>query len=68
MQNDPHVFKNLASDPKHAAEMLRLGKCIPGNRAPHAPKSKDRILEYRDGVPIWEGKVISSDDPIPGMD
>lgn len=68
MKNDPHEFKNLANDPNYAAEITRLKKWIPQKQAPHLPKSKDRILEYRDGVPIWEGKPIRSDDPIPGIE
>jgi hypothetical protein len=68
MLNDPNEFKNLASDPKYAAEITRLKKWIPENQAPHVPKSKDRILEYRDGVPIWEGKPIHPKDPIPGIE
>ncbi len=68
LENDPNEFNNLASNPKHAAETERLSKWIPKNQAPHAPKSKDRILEYRDGVPIWEGKPILPDAPVPGIE
>ncbi len=68
MKSDPNEFKNLASDPNYAVEMVRLGKWIPENQAPHAPKSAARILEYRDGVPIWEGKPIHPKDPIPGIE
>lgn len=68
MRSDPNEFKNLASDPQYAVEITRLKKWVPENQAPHAPKSAARILEYRDGVPIWEGKVIRSNDPIPGIE
>jgi len=68
MESDPNEFKNLASDPEFTAEITRLKKWIPEKQAPHAPKSADRILEYRDGVPIWEGKPIHSKDPIPGIE
>lgn len=68
LESDPNEFKNLASDPAFAAEIARLKKWIPENQAPHVPKSADRILEYRDGVPIWEGKVIHPKDPIPGIE
>ncbi len=68
MLNDPNEFKNLASDPKYAAEIARLKIWIPKTQAPHAPKSADRILEYRDGLPIWEGKPIHPKDPIPGIE
>jgi arylsulfatase A-like enzyme len=68
MKSDPNEFKNLASDPKYAAEIARMIKWIPEKQAPHAPKSSDRILEYRDGLPIWEGKPIHPKDPIPGIE
>jgi choline-sulfatase len=68
MENDPNEFKNLAGDSKFNIEIARLKKWIPEKQAPHAPKSSDRILEYRDGLPIWEGKPIHSKDPIPGVE
>ena len=68
MGKDPHEFKNLAGDPSFAAQMERLRKWIPVHQAKHVPNSRDRILEYRDGVPIWEGKPIHPDDPIPEID
>jgi len=68
MKNDPHEFKNLASDPKYAGEITRLKKWIPEKQVTHAPGSASRILEYRDGVPIWEGKPILEKDPIPGIE
>jgi len=33
-QNDPHQFKNLASDPTHAATLARLQKHLPKNPKP----------------------------------
>lgn len=68
VQNDPHEFNNLASDSKYTAEIERLSKWIPKNQTPHAPNSAARILEYRDGLPVWEGKVIRPDDKIPGFE
>jgi hypothetical protein len=65
LQKDPHEFHNLAGDPAFAAEIARLSKWIPADQAPHVPGSASRILEYRNGVPIWEGKPIHPDDPIP---
>jgi arylsulfatase A-like enzyme len=66
--NDPDEFKNLAADPKFAAEIARLKKWIPQNQKPHIAGSQARILEYRDGIPIWEGKPIHPNDPIPEME
>jgi arylsulfatase A-like enzyme len=65
LQKDPHEFHNLAGDPAFAVEIARLGKWIPSDQAPHVPGSAARILEFRNGVPIWEGKPIHPDDPIP---
>lgn len=65
LENDPDEFHNLAANPKHTGEITRLKKWIPQNQKPHIAGSKDRILEYRDGIPIWEGKAIQKNDPIP---
>jgi arylsulfatase A-like enzyme len=65
MEKDPDEFKNLAGDPSFAAEIARLKKWIPTEQKPHVPGSRDRILEYRDGKPFWEGKEILPDDIIP---
>lgn len=65
MAKDPHEFKNLAADPAFAAEIVRLEKWIPEKQQPHAPRSAQRILEYRDGKPFWENKEIRPEDPIP---
>ncbi len=51
-----------------AAEISRLRKWIPQYQAPHAPGSAHRILEYKDGLPVWEGNAIRPSDPIPEMD
>ena len=45
--------------------MARLKKWIPAERKPHVPGSAARILEYRDGKPLWEGEIIRPEDPIP---
>lgn len=68
LENDPHEFKNLAGGIAHDAEIVRLRKWIPQYQAPHAPGSRDRILEYRDALPIWEGKPFLPEDPIPEID
>ena len=65
MAKDPHEFQNLADEPAYATEIARLAKWIPLDQAKHAPNSRDRILEYRDGKPFWEGKLIRPEDPIP---
>lgn len=68
LQNDPNEFHNLASDEAYAAQIERLAQYIPETQTPHVPNSKARILKYKKGRPIWEGKEILPGDPIPEMD
>jgi choline-sulfatase len=65
LEKDPNEFKNLAGGIAYDAEIARLRKWIPQYQAPHAPGSSARILEYRDAMPIWEGKPFRPEDPIP---
>jgi arylsulfatase A-like enzyme len=67
LKNDPNEYDNLAGGVSYAEEISRLRKWIPAYQAPHAPRSAQRILEYKDGVPVWEGEVISLDEGIPEM-
>ena len=58
---------NLVGGTSFVGEISWLRKWIPAYQAPHAPGSKLRILEYKDGVPVWEGEVIAPGDAIPEM-
>ncbi len=67
LEKDPNEFENLAGGVSYAKEMERLRRWIPAYQAPHAPGSAHRILEYKDGVPVWEGGVIAPGNKIPEM-
>ncbi len=63
-RSDPDEFTNLAADPAHAAEKLRLAKWLPQPDVPPAPGSAHRILtKDSEGFWTWEGKRVS---PQPG--
>jgi arylsulfatase A-like enzyme len=68
MRADPHEWNNLAGDPQYQEVVAEHRKWLPPKSAPPAPGSKHRILTYNDGIPVWEGKVIGPDDPIPELD
>jgi len=68
MEKDPEEFENLAGRPEYEGEIQRLKKWIPEHQEPHAPNSSARILVYKDGRPIWEGKEIKPGDPIPEVE
>lgn len=61
--NDPREFTNIAKERKGVAASLR--KWIPKIDNGPAPGSGSRVLTYYDKVPVWEGKPIGKDDPIP---
>jgi arylsulfatase A-like enzyme len=68
MRSDPHEWNNLAGDPQYKDVIAEHRKWLPSQSAPPAPGSQHRILTYDGGIPVWEGKVIGPDDPIPELD
>lgn len=68
MRKDPNEWDNLVEDPQYAAVLAEHRKWLPARSAPPAPGSRSRILTYDDQIPVWEGKVIGPDDPIPEID
>jgi choline-sulfatase len=63
MVSDPNEHHNLAADRRGVCADLR--KWLPKIDNGPAPGSANRILTVYDGVPVWEGKPIGKDDPIP---
>ena len=66
MENDKEEFYNLAA--QRRGVIAELKKWLPRVDAGPAPGSGSRILTLYDGVPVWEGKPIGKDDPIPQDD
>lgn len=66
VQTDPNEWTNRAADPTLAQVKQRLASFLPQNPARPLPGSRARLLEYVDGVPVWEGQPIGPNDPIPG--
>jgi hypothetical protein len=44
----------------------RLASFMPAQSARPLPGSRARLIDYVDGVPVWEGTPIGKDDAIPG--
>ena len=65
MRRDPNEWINLAGNPKYADVVRAHRKWLPAKSARPAPGSRARILTYENGIPVWEGKTIGPDDPIP---
>jgi choline-sulfatase len=66
LEADPNEWTNRATDGTLAPVKTRLSSFVPVKDAPPMPGSRVRLIEYVDGVPIWEGEPIGPDDPIPG--
>jgi len=62
MVADPNEWKNLAADPKLAAEKAALAKWLPEKSAPLAPGSANRTLERVGANWLWEGQPIKWDE------
>ncbi|MDG2124741.1 MAG: sulfatase [Verrucomicrobiales bacterium] len=67
MTADPEEFTNLATDPAYATKLAELRPLAPATSAPPAPNSRARILTYENGIPVWEGKPIGTNDPVPEL-
>jgi arylsulfatase A-like enzyme len=66
LPDDPDELTNLAAGPAHAAKLADLRALAPDTSTPPAPGSQHRILTFDGGTPVWEGKQIGPDDPVPG--
>jgi len=65
LDSDPNEWHNLAKDPAMAEVVREHREWLPSSNAKPAPGSRHRILTYEDGKPVWEGKPILPDDPVP---
>ncbi|TWT30919.1 sulfatase [Blastopirellula retiformator] len=67
MQADPQEMTNLAAKPELGDMKKELSAWLPKVDVHAAPGSAHRILTYDNDIPVWEGKVIHKDDPIPEL-
>lgn len=63
MVADPNEWTNLARDRREVCQELM--RWLPKHDAGPAPGSANRILTVYDKTPVWEGKPIGPNDPIP---
>ncbi len=66
VQADPNEWRNLAGAGASAAVVAAHRQWLPPTSAPPAPGSRDRVLTFEGGVPVWEGRPIDPKDPVPG--
>ena len=67
MREDPNEWHNLADNKKYADVIAAHKKHLPKNNRAPAPGSKSRILTFRNGKVIWQGKEVEPDEAIPGL-
>jgi arylsulfatase A-like enzyme len=67
MQADPNEWNNLAGEQQYADTIAELRKFLPEKSAKPAPGSRSRILTFENEQPVWEGKPIGPNDPIPEL-
>jgi arylsulfatase A-like enzyme len=65
LQHDPDEYENLADQPRHRQEIVELSRWLPGKDVGPARGSASRVLTLYDKTPVWEGRPIKPDDPIP---
>ncbi len=63
IQADPHEWNNLSDERPGVKAQLRAW--LPDIDHGPAPGSRHRILTYYDGVPVWQGRPIGENDPVP---
>ena len=66
LQTDPNEWTNRSSDVALASVRQRLASFLPAVNVRPVAGSRARLIDYVDGVPIWEGEPIGIGDPIPG--
>ncbi|MDX1638366.1 MAG: sulfatase [Balneolaceae bacterium] len=64
LRRDLHEWSNLADDSAYTNIKRELSGWLPEYSAPHAPGSRHRILENKNGTWYWEGEPISFEELI----
>jgi choline-sulfatase len=59
---DRHELRNLAGDAEYAAAIAAHRRWVPEFAAP-VEGSRVRLIDYRDGIPYWEGQPIEPGTP-----
>ena len=65
MRRDPNEWTNLINVPAHADRIREHRRLLPSVNRDPAPGSGIRLLTYKDGKAVWEGKEITPGEPIP---
>ncbi|HEY0968362.1 MAG TPA: sulfatase [Opitutaceae bacterium] len=60
---DPQEWHNLARIPAYAPIIREHARWLPRQFAEPVAGSRARLLEYRDGKAIWEGREVNPNDP-----
>ncbi len=66
IENDYDEWTNLASQKPDVLKKMR--KWLPKIDNGPVEGSSHRVLTYYHGVPVWEGKIIGENDPVPHDD
>ncbi len=64
---DPHEWTNLIGNPAYRTMVDSLQQWLPKQDHPPYVGNYQRVLEYKEGRPIWQGKPIRPNDGIPGF-
>lgn len=62
LQHDPNEWTNAVHDPKLAGVVREHARWLPRSSTPLAPGSAQRILVQENGVWLWEGKPVRSEE------
>lgn len=67
LKSDPYEWTNLANSRAYTGMVDSLSKWLPKkNKEPYVGNYQ-RILEYKDKTPYWQGQPIKKSDTIPGI-
>lgn len=65
LKQDPQEHANLAGKPRYRQTIEELSRWLPKKDVGPVRGSAHRVLTLYDNTPVWEGKPIKPDDPIP---